>query len=223
MTQDGELDRMDSEKDEHHNIAWMEHDLGIPIYECQCQHCCEFVNHIDPSDKLFKSVSEWIKDQEVNQEVRAAKVWIEKLKKHIRSLEERLLDKKEMSKRYQVEKGEVLDKMDHLKDKLESAYQRIDKLTDEVKDLEASSSSAKDSYIAKLKMLINQVDISGKDSWHKPLNKRIASPRISDDEVIIEYQLGQPEMGWSLKDQITQKNREDSVDGSDTGLSQTSC
>ena len=63
-----------------------------------------------------------------------------------------------------MEKGEVLDKMDHLKDKLESAYQRIDKLTDEVKDLEASSSSAKDSYIAKLKMLINQVDISGKDS-----------------------------------------------------------
>ena len=222
MTQDGESDRTDSEKDEHHNVAWTEHDLGIPIHERRCQHCREFVDHIDPSDKSFKSVSECIIDREVTREVRAAEVRIEKLEKHIRSLEDRLSDEKETSKKYKAEKGEALDEVDDLKDKLESAYQRIDKLTDEVKDLEASSSSAKDSYIAKLETLINQVDTSGKDSRHKPLNERIASPRISDDEVVAEHQLGRPETGRSLKDRIAQENREDSVDGSDTGLSQTS-
>ena len=58
-------------------------------------------------------------------------------------------------------KEEALDEVFELKDKLDTVHKRIEKLTDEVKDLEANSSSAKDNYIMKLESLISKAEAAG--------------------------------------------------------------
>lgn len=162
MSQDGESDEGKSDyRRNEDNRAWTEHELGIPIHKHRCQPCREFVGHVDLSYESFKSIMDDAIDREIVRAVKSAETRIEKLQKQVTNLEDELSDEKEKSRKYRVEKEEALDEVFELKDKLDTVHKRIEKLTDEVKDLEANSSSAKDNYIMKLESLISKAEAAG--------------------------------------------------------------